>query len=139
MCGQVSVLKLRLTFCEYWICVQVTFLSVRADNLADSAAETTKVGPRTPAALAFVGNTWSWEALGSIEIVLLSVSIQYVTFIVAAWALPTAFLVRPEPEPASSILSVPWRKPIFDVPPPTILLSGDDLVLISNFAKDSMF
>jgi len=97
------------------------------------------VGPRIPAALAFVGNTWSWEALGSIEIVLLSVSIQYVTFIVAAWALPTAFLVRPEPEPASSILSVPWRKPIFDVPPPTILLSGDDLVLISNFAKDSMF
>jgi hypothetical protein len=73
ICGQVSPLKLRLTF-----------LSVRVDNFPDSAAETTNVGASIPAALAFVENTWSLEALGSIDKILLSVSIQYVTFIDAA-------------------------------------------------------
>jgi hypothetical protein len=154
ICGQLKLLKLSVTFCEYWICVQVTVLVTGEDILSDSSFETKKVGPSTPAALTAVGKVCSLAVLGLMVMVLLSVSIQYVTVIFAACAFPTpsfptfgfdSFVFGSFKKRSSD----PCRKPMFATPPPTIpvftvtTLPGGlgfifDEVVRSNLTKESM-
>lgn len=158
ICGQLRPLKLSVTFCEYWICVQVTFLGRGEDIVSDSSFETKKVGPSTPAALTAVGKVCSLPVLGWMVMVLLSVSIQYVTVIFAACAFPTPgfptfgicfglFVIGSVTVKDRS--SDPCRKPMFATPPPIIpafavtTLPGGlgfifDEVVRSNLTKESM-
>ena len=113
-CGQVRPAKFRNTDCEYWICVDVTMISMGAGM--SCGGSTRKTGASCPGLA--VGGVILTGASPRFKIGMRSlcctVSIQNVADIVTASALGLV------------IAALPSRKAILSVPPPNTNPSGDE-------------